>query len=105
MRLNSAVMQDVADSDAARSERSRHQKATMAVERLTLGAHQATAMVRQIVLQTVETGLERGRSRHRLIVGTAVTIKTGIARPAAEGFTIAEIGNAVGLKMRLQIMA
>ncbi len=96
MRLNGAVMQNVADSDAARSERSRHQKATMAIERLTLGAHQANAMLRHIVLQTVETGLERGRSRHRLIIGDAVTIEIGIARPAAEGFTMAKIGDTAG---------
>jgi hypothetical protein len=41
MRLDRAVMQNVADGDVARGKRTRYQKATVTVERLALRAHQA----------------------------------------------------------------
>jgi hypothetical protein len=90
-------MQNVADSDATRGKRPRHQKATMAVGRFTFSTHQADATLRHIVLQTIETGLKRGRSRHRFIIGDALTVETCVARPAAQGFTIDEIRNTGAL--------
>ncbi len=68
----------------------------MAVERLAFSTHQADAMLRHIGLQTVETGLKHGRSRHRFIIGDAVTIEACTARPAAEGFAVGEIRETGG---------
>ena len=43
MRLDAAVVQNVADAKAARGERARHQETAVAIERLALRAHQADA--------------------------------------------------------------
>lgn len=43
MRLDRAVVQDVADSQAVRGDAPGHQEAAMTVERLALGAHDTDA--------------------------------------------------------------
>jgi hypothetical protein len=43
VRLDRAVMEDVAGSDAASGETARHQETAMTIERFALGAHQTNA--------------------------------------------------------------
>ena len=73
MRLDRAVVEDMADARTAHGERTRHQKAAMAIERLALGTHQAEAMPPGIVQQTLKTGLEARLPRHGFVIGDFVT--------------------------------
>ena len=54
--LDHAIVQDVADSDAAFGEAARNQQTAVTIERFALGAHQTNARARRDVEQPVKAG-------------------------------------------------
>ena len=83
-------MQNMAHSNAAPSEVSRHQQTAMTIERFSLRAHQANARLRCGFEQAIEAGAKSGLRGHRFVIGDAVAIKAVVARPAAERIAIAQ---------------
>jgi hypothetical protein len=98
MRLERAVDQDMAGRKSALGEGASNQQAAVTIERLALGAHQAQAVPAGFVDGAVETGAKRRRCRHRVVVGDAVAIEGGIARPAAQRVAERQVGDAAGLE-------
>jgi hypothetical protein len=84
VRLDRAVMEDVADGQSALGEASRHQQTAMTVERLALGAQDADLRSRHGVEQAAEAGSVFRPRGHRFIVGDAIAIEAVVARPAAQ---------------------
>ena len=100
VRLDSAVVQNVAHREAAFSEAARDQKATMAIEWLAFRAHQAEARTPGFCNHSAKP-VHIGRFfRCSLIVGDAVAIKPLMARPAAERIAFERVRHAGGSKAR-----
>src|ERR1700760_2078250 len=94
MRLDKTVMLDMTDFQAALGERPRHQKATVAIEWITLRTHQAYPVVAHLIHQMRDGCREPGCARHRFVIGNAVQIQRRIARTAAERFAAGPIPDA-----------
>src|SRR5580692_2266677 len=105
MRLDRAVMQDVADREPALGKRAGDQETTMAIERLALRAHQADAPPRRERDEAVEAETKSVALCHRLVVGDAVAIKIGLAWTAAERVAERRVQHGFLLQARFELFA
>src|SRR5262245_59142530 len=84
MGLDRAVMEDVADSDAAFGKAASDQQAAMAIERFALRAHQTKPRARRGFEQPIKACNIVGLDRHGLVISHTVAIEPIVARPAAK---------------------
>lgn len=97
VRLDPAVAQNMGDVIAALGEASADEEATMAGQRLVLGAHQRRPGARRHFLDTSEALGEHPARCHLLVIGAA-----SFAEAAAEFETKEYIPNADGVEALLQ---
>ena len=105
MRLDRAIVQNMADVEPALGECASNQQAAVTIERLALGAHQAHSAPQRVALQSGEARAEIVLPRHRLVIGDAVAIETLILRPTAKRLAIRQIRHPFSNEPRLQIFA
>ena len=97
VRLDPAVAQNVGDFIAALGEASADEEATMAGQRLVLGAHQRRPGARPYFLDPSEALGEHRARRHLLVIGDA-----SFADAASEFETKEHVADAGGVEALLQ---
>src|SRR5258708_646745 len=95
----------MSERDSLLRQRAGDQQATVAIERLALGAHEAQAEAPHRFGEAIEAGAKRRRRSHPLVVGDAVAIERRIARPTAQNIAERQIGDVLALQARAQLLA
>ncbi len=84
MRLCRTVGKDVPQAHAPLMDVPGYQQEAMAIERFALGAHERDAMARGPIQQAIESGPERWRRGHQVVVRTSLPQQCRIVGPAAQ---------------------
>ena len=84
VRLDRAILENVADGDAAFGEATPNQETAVTIKRFALGAHQTNARAPCDVEQPTKASDIVWLDRHGFVVGYVITIEPVVPRAAAE---------------------
>src|SRR6516164_515043 len=105
MGYQRAVAQDVAHANTAIAQRPRHQKTSVTVKRILLGAHERDVVLLCPLDDAIQSFAELRNLRHSLVIGYPFAVEGALVGPPAKLLSKKHVGNSFPPKLVMQLVA